>query len=312
MPSPTTSRPGSTPPYLSRIAISAARVPAVTTSCTLPGEQLEVDVPDPRDVAAVGDAVVQGQEQLLGPPVRGQRADQLVRARRGSWPAGGRRRGRPPAAARSGRRRRRTARGRRRCGRRRRRRRHTRPPPRRARCRRCRGPASAARRPRRRSACAARTGCRRGPAARPCRPRRRAAAAAARSPGSSTRPDGRGRRARSASRVPHAGHHFESLACCISGERRARVVDAEREGRAGVAERGEQRIVAVSDEVRGGRHRRRHLLPAGGDRLELAVAVELVAEQVAEHRHPRPQAAAPRRAAPPRRPRRRPGRRPRR
>ena len=91
------------------------------------------------------------------------------------------------------------------------------------------------------------------------------------------------------SRVPHAGHHFESLACGIAGERRGGVVDAEGERGPLMLERREQGVVAVSDELRVGGQLGRHLLPAGGDRLELAVAVELVAEEVAEHGHPRPQ-----------------------
>ena len=45
------------------------------------------------------------------------------------------------------------------------------------------------------------------------------------------------------------------------------------------------RVVAVDDELRG-RQRRHGRAPAGGNELELAVAVELVAEEVAERAAP--------------------------
>ena len=53
------------------------------------------------------------------------------------------------------------------------------------------------------------------------------------------------------------------------------------------AEVGDQRVVGVEHERRPGRPRRHHRRPAVGDRLQLAVAVELVAEQVAEQHRPR-------------------------
>ena len=49
-------------------------------------------------------------------------------------------------------------------------------------------------------------------------------------------------------------------------------------------------IVAVDDEL-DRRKRGNGVPPAGGDELELAVAVELVAEEVAEEERPRPDAA---------------------
>ena len=45
-------------------------------------EQLEVGVPDPRHVAAVGDVVVQHPQQVVAAGLEGQRAQHLVRARR--------------------------------------------------------------------------------------------------------------------------------------------------------------------------------------------------------------------------------------
>ena len=65
------------------------------------------------------------------------------------------------------------------------------------------------------------------------------------------------------------------------GERHGRVLDAEiARTRYKAAEVGDQRVVGVQNHSRACRkapHRRR---PAVGDRVELAVAVELVAEQV--------------------------------
>ena len=84
-----------------------------------------------------------------------------------------------------------------------------------------------------------------------------------------------------------------------------RVVDAEREqplGLAAACQLAEQRIVGVHDEQRVGQRRDRRA-PALGDQLELAVAVELVAEEVAERDRARAARAARPRAARPRRPR---------
>ena len=67
----------------------------------------------------------------------------------------------------------------------------------------------------------------------------------------------------------------------------ARVVEAE-DARAGVVARqvADLRVVAVDDEA-GVRQRGDGVAPAGGDGLELAVAVELVAEEIAEQDRPR-------------------------
>ena len=48
-------RAGSTPAYFRRVARSAARVPGAGDARNLTGEQFEVRVPDPRNVATVGD-----------------------------------------------------------------------------------------------------------------------------------------------------------------------------------------------------------------------------------------------------------------
>ena len=57
------------------------------------------------------------------------------------------------------------------------------------------------------------------------------------------------------------------------------------------AEIGDERVVRVEHERRGAGVRGDDLRPALGDDLELAVAVELVAEQVGEQQRPRPQLA---------------------
>ena len=75
------------PAYLRRTAISGARVPAQTTRRDAAGEQLEVGVPDPGDVAAVGDLVVEGDPEVdarrrRARRLEAQRAQHLVRAGR--------------------------------------------------------------------------------------------------------------------------------------------------------------------------------------------------------------------------------------
>ena len=78
----TTMRDSSTPPYLKRSASSAARSPDATSVSRPVEQRLEVDVPDPRDVPAVGDRVVQRDD---GDPRRAtvdERAHSLVRAGR--------------------------------------------------------------------------------------------------------------------------------------------------------------------------------------------------------------------------------------
>ena len=83
-----------------------------------------------------------------------------------------------------------------------------------------------------------------------------------------------------------------------------RVVDAEAEGVAALAaEIADLRVVCVDHEQRVGESGHR-VAPAGGDELQLAVAVELVAEEVPEQKRLRPAAVARPRAALPRRPRR--------
>ena len=68
------------------------------------------------------------------------------------------------------------------------------------------------------------------------------------------------------------------------GQREAVVLDAEVQRVAVAPEVGHERVVGVEDEL--GAVARDELGPAVGDRVELAVAVELVAEQVAEQHGP--------------------------
>ena len=72
------SRSAGQPAYLSRSAISGARVPAQTTRRTAPAEQLEVGVPDPGDVAAVGDPVVERDPEV--DPARSPASSRSVRS----------------------------------------------------------------------------------------------------------------------------------------------------------------------------------------------------------------------------------------
>ena len=162
-------------------------------------------------------------------------------------------------------------------------------PPRR--CRRCRGRAAAARRGAIPPASRARTPPLPGRGARRHGRRRRAAAARGRSSDSGSRRDAR-RRPRhtrtayrsgcSTSSRPHAG----ATARASRGSSSPNTVT----GSLGVGESGELRVVAVDDEARPGRKAGHRGAPALGDELELAVAVELVAKQVAEADDPRTQA----------------------
>ena len=70
----------SRPPYLKRSASSAARSPVATSVCETVEQRLEVDVPDPRDVAAVGDRVVQRDDGDAWRAAVDERAHGLVRA----------------------------------------------------------------------------------------------------------------------------------------------------------------------------------------------------------------------------------------
>ena len=113
-------------------------------------------------------------------------------------------------------------------------------------------------------------------------------AARSRRRGTPRRRGARGTRRRSCSRSPQTPHHFESAAWGRRRQRDARVVDPVRErSRRPAGQPGHERVVGVSDEPprAGGRDPP----PTGGDGLELAVAVELVAEQVPEPEHPRGQ-----------------------
>ena len=93
------------------------------------------------------------------------------------------------------------------------------------------------------------------------------------------------------------------------GARQSRIVHAEQEcSLASLRERGDERVVGVRDERRPSAEAGDGAPPALGDVLELAVAVELVAEQVAEAHdpwarppHPRAARTRPLRAGPGRR-----------
>ena len=71
-----------TPAYFSRSASSAARVPAARHAAHARREHLEVGVPDPGDVAAVGGAVVEDAEQVELAGLERERAQDLVGAGR--------------------------------------------------------------------------------------------------------------------------------------------------------------------------------------------------------------------------------------
>ncbi len=78
----TSSRSGATPAYFKRRASSSARVPEHIDARGVRGERLEVRVPDPRDVAPVGDPVVQHDPHVEALAVgRREGAEDLVRAR---------------------------------------------------------------------------------------------------------------------------------------------------------------------------------------------------------------------------------------
>ena len=75
-------RAGSMPAYFSRTASSGARLPLQVKRRIAAGEQLEVGVPDPGDVAAVGDLVVEHAEQVVLAGLERERAQHLVGAGR--------------------------------------------------------------------------------------------------------------------------------------------------------------------------------------------------------------------------------------
>ena len=78
----TWSRSASTPAYLSRSASSAARVPGAGDAADAWSQELEVGVPDPRDVPAVGGPVVEDREHVEARRLERQRAQDLVGAGR--------------------------------------------------------------------------------------------------------------------------------------------------------------------------------------------------------------------------------------
>ena len=98
------------PAYFSRSAISSARVPEQVTRRTRPAQQLEVGVPDPGDVAAVGDPVVERDPEVERAVLERERAQHLVRAGGVLDRAGSRARGRQPGSSRRARTRRRSPR----------------------------------------------------------------------------------------------------------------------------------------------------------------------------------------------------------
>ena len=75
-------RAGSTPAYFRRSASSAARLPLHVARRMRRRDELEVGVPDPRHVAAVGGVVVEHAEQVEVAVLERERAQHLVGAGR--------------------------------------------------------------------------------------------------------------------------------------------------------------------------------------------------------------------------------------
>ena len=265
-------------------------------------QRLEVDVPDPRHVLPVGDRVVQGDDEHGGDADL-ERAHDLVRARRvldqeedDRLPAG---RNPLEAPERGAEARepgphvleRRTERERERRGRD-------------ARCRRCRGRGARARSRSRRAGVTSRKRDEWSPRSSMSRARRRRAQdARGRNAGSGSRRDARRsrrvvvRRA-AADAVLRVGGVLQARACL------PRVVEPEpQRALTPVGEVADHRIVGVHDERRRLRELCDRGAPALGHELELAVAVELVAEEVPERDGARARPRERLREARPRRPR---------
>ncbi len=175
---------------------------------------------------------------------------------------------------------------------------------RRARCRRCRAPGRRDGHAPPRPACAERRRPRRAPAARCRGPRRRGRVARARTTRSDTRRGGRRRRRRSGTGWPQRMQYFESEACWRSVRARRGSSTPKRSAfsrpSASAPTSGSSAFAtSVAPRVQAGNG----VAPALGDVLELAVAVELVAEEVAEAHDARAACAASPRAARTRRPR---------
>ena len=284
---------GRAPAYFIRSASSAARVPAQVMRRTRGREQLPVGVPDPGDVAAVGGAVVEHAEQVELAVLERERAQHLVGAGRVLDQQDRRGRGRRGRASRRGRRRARRPPGRRR---RRRARRRARAPARRrrARCRRCRGRGGGARPRPPAGVQSVKRGARMPRSSTSVADDLRRRGAPGRSSGSGSGRGGRGRRRRRRRRGRSGGSAWSRRR---AGARAARASRRRRRSRrrgsrgalvgGARAEVGDQRVVGVEHELRARGLGRDHRGPAVGDRLQLAVAVELVAEQVAEQHRPR-------------------------
>ncbi len=292
------------PAYLSRNAISAARVPVATACSSCPCEQLEVHVPDPGHVPPVGDPVVERHQQRAWAARRGSACARTSLAPAGfltnsstasrpssvnpleppeggvellqTRPRSARATTTPVAQA-------------------------ARPQP--PRCRRCRGraPATAPARPQRGDQLE--RGRPRGPRSRPPLAPRRAAAGAV---------------AVGAAPVAQVAQVDRRIVEPLPAARRTtwsrrrvpcrpvpppdRRCQSRSRGLPGI-ERRHQRIVDVSHQRAIRAESRGQLVPALGDRLQLAVAVELVAKQVAQAPSPSARARGRRRGGQPRRPR---------
>ena len=177
---------------------------------------------------------------------------------------------------------------------------------RRARCRRCRGRGAAARpRASPRGVRSVNAAPRMPSSSHVARPRPPARAARGRSSGSGSGRGGRGRRPRRRRRAPQRRQCLESDGVLELRQRLRVVLDAEVGDAVALApEVGDERVVGVQHEAA----RRRRARPTSSAqrsamRLELAVAVELVAEQVAEQQRARVELARDRPAARTRRPR---------
>ena len=301
IPASTSIRSSGQPAYFSRSAISGARVPAQVTRRTEPVEQLEVRVPDPGDVAAVGDPVVERDPEVealarrpraaacAGP--RWRPAGFLIRRIETGVPSTSIVSTRPKAA--------RTSASAAAAARRRPRARRRRRAPR-ARCRRCRGRgggARAASSPRR----AVRTVDGRAAPSRAARSRSRrgrARAARRRSSGTSSGRGGRRRRARRCRDGRSGGSAWRRRrAGARAAPGRGRRSRSRRRPRGGCCSASRPRSAISGSSAlrtkrvrpaRAGDQRR----PLVGEGLDLAVAVELVAEEVAEHDQRRGRARA--------------------
>ena len=89
--------------------------------------------------------------------------------------------------------------------------------------------------------------------------------------------------------MPQRTQYFESAACCSAGRATSDRRDRSDAALVRLGHRRELRVVGVVDELRLRGQRRDRLAPALGDELELAVPVELIAEEIPEADRSRPE-----------------------